>query len=97
MATKRDICEAAYREHLRFKSHRPDVLYFIRLGDFYETYDDDAELVARRLGLAVTHREPPAPAALAGLPYTRANEQLRALVRAGYKVWLNETLQLQMV
>jgi DNA mismatch repair protein MutS len=97
MKTQRDICEAAYREWLRFNTQHPDTLYFIRLGDFYETFDGDAETAAQRFGLTVTRREPPSPLALTGLPYTHANEYLRHLVQNGHKVRVNEKLQMELI
>ena len=37
------------QQYLRIKKQYPDTIVFFRLGDFYETFDDDAKLVARGL------------------------------------------------
>ena len=60
------------QQYLRIKRRYPDAIVFFRLGDFYETFDKDAELTSRELDIVLTsremgkgHRVP-----LAGIPYT---------------------------
>ncbi len=60
----------AMKQYRRFKEKYPDAVLFFRMGDFYETFYDDARLCSRICGLALTSRskgENPVP--LAGVPY----------------------------
>ena len=44
------------RQYLQIKAQHPDAVVFFRLGDFYETFDEDAEIAARELDLVLTSR-----------------------------------------
>ena len=44
------------QQYLDIKAQHPDAIVFFRLGDFYETFDDDAETAARELDLVLTSR-----------------------------------------
>ena len=44
------------RQYLDIKRQYPDVLVFFRLGDFYETFDEDAQIVSRELAITLTSR-----------------------------------------
>ena len=44
-------------QYLSVKRQHPDAVVFFRMGDFYETFDDDAELVARELDITLTRRD----------------------------------------
>ena len=44
------------QQYLNIKAQHPDAIVFFRLGDFYETFDDDAEVAARELDLVLTSR-----------------------------------------
>jgi DNA mismatch repair protein MutS len=44
------------KQYLRLKAQHPDAILFFRLGDFYETFDADAEIAARELDLFLTSR-----------------------------------------
>ena len=44
-------------QYLRIKEQNPDAILFFRMGDFYEMFDDDAEIVARELEIALTRRD----------------------------------------
>ena len=43
-------------QYLQIKRQHPDALLFFRMGDFYEMFDEDAEIVARELEIALTRR-----------------------------------------
>lgn len=43
-------------QYLQIKKRHPDAIVFFRLGDFYETFDEDAEIVARELDIVLTSR-----------------------------------------
>jgi DNA mismatch repair protein MutS len=44
------------KQYLQIKAQHPDAIVFFRLGDFYETFDEDAEIAARELDLVLTSR-----------------------------------------
>ncbi len=44
------------KQYLHLKARYPDTILFFRLGDFYETFDEDAEIAARELDLVLTSR-----------------------------------------
>lgn len=76
--------EKAYRH---FKSQYPSAVLFFRLGDFYETFYGDAEVVAQVLGMRLTRRSVgPAAIPLAGIPYHSLDLYLNKMIKAGYKV-----------
>ncbi len=85
----------AMRQYLEQKSQVGEALLLFRMGDFYETFWDDAKTIARVLGLTLTarskHAENPIP--LAGVPYHAVDAYVARLVRAGYKVALSEQIE----
>ena len=80
------------RQYLKLKSQHPDCILLFRLGDFYEAFDKDAELVAEVCDVALTSR----PVGngqrvpLAGVPYHSVEGYLAKLVGAGHKVAVAE-------
>jgi DNA mismatch repair protein MutS len=80
------------RQYLAIKKQFPDTVLFFRLGDFYETFDGDAEIVARVCQVVLTSR----PVGLnervplAGVPYHSVEPHIAKLVNAGYKVAIAE-------
>ncbi|MFZ2360694.1 MAG: DNA mismatch repair protein MutS [Anaerolineae bacterium] len=82
------------RQYLAIKKQFPDTVLFFRLGDFYETFDGDAEIVARVCDVVLTSR----PVGLnervplAGVPYHSVEPHIAKLVNAGYKVAIAEQL-----
>ncbi|HZU77395.1 MAG TPA: DNA mismatch repair protein MutS, partial [Dehalococcoidia bacterium] len=77
-----------WRQYLDVKRRYPHAVVFFRLGDFYETFEDDAKLCARELELTLTSkvlgknfRVP-----LAGIPYHAVDSYLAKLIGKGYKV-----------
>ena len=80
------------RQYLQLKSQYPEALLFFRLGDFYETFDEDAKIVAQVCDITLTSR----PVAkgqrvpLAGVPYHAADSYIAKLITAGYKVAIAE-------
>ncbi len=71
------------------KARYPGHLVLFRVGDFYETFGDDARLLARELDVVLTARAPDASGArtpMAGVPYHAVDAYLGRLVRKGYKV-----------
>jgi DNA mismatch repair protein MutS len=71
------------RQYLRFKADYPDTVLFFHLGDFYETFFDDAELAARELDIVLTSRN---GHPMAGVPVRRGEAYVNQLLRRGHKV-----------
>ncbi len=82
------------RQYLDIKRQYPDAILFFRLGDFYETFDEDAEIVARELDLVLTSRPvgKGLRAPLAGVPYHSAENYIARLIAKGYRVAICEQI-----
>lgn len=83
--------ETAMGQHARFKALYPDCLLLFRIGDFYETFHDDAKTIAQALGLTLTKRKDGIP--LAGMPHHQLENYLRRLVDMGYRVAVADQVQ----
>lgn len=75
------------KQYLEVKNSYKDCLVLFRLGDFYETFLDDAKLVSKELQIVLTSRN---GVPMAGVPYHSINGYLKKLVTAGYKVAICE-------
>ncbi len=73
------------RQYQDTKARYPDAVLFFQLGDFYETFFEDAELVARELEIALTARD---GVPMAGVPVRKAELYVHRLLKKGYKVAL---------
>src|SRR5689334_8963386 len=73
------------------KAQHPSTILFYRVGDFYEMFNEDAELAAKILEIALTSRGDGVP--LAGVPVKAAAEYLRQLVGAGHRVAICEQVE----
>jgi DNA mismatch repair protein MutS len=82
------------RQYLEIKRQHPDAILLFRLGDFYETFDGDAEIAARELDIVLTGREMGngERVPLAGIPYHAAEGYIARLVTRGYKVAICDQL-----
>ncbi|MBO7364931.1 MAG: DNA mismatch repair protein MutS [Lachnospiraceae bacterium] len=82
-------------KYLETKKEYPDCILFYRLGDFYEMFFEDAELVSRELGLTLTGKdcglESRAP--MCGVPYHAVDAYLDKLVLNGHKVAIAEQME----
>ncbi len=72
-----------FEQHARLKSQYPGVILLLRVGDFYEAFDEDAGTIARVLSLTLTTR---AEHCMAGFPHMQLDRYLTALVGAGFRV-----------
>jgi DNA mismatch repair protein MutS len=72
-----------FEQHARLKSEYPGVILLLRVGDFYEAIDDDADTISRVLSLPLTSR---AERRMAGFPHMQLDRFLTALVGAGFRV-----------
>jgi len=83
------------RQYHQIKEKHPDTILLFRLGDFYETFEDDAAITAKVCGIVLTKRgngaEEDTP--LAGFPHHQLDNYLPKLVRAGYRVAVCEQLE----
>ncbi|GAB4530174.1 MAG: DNA mismatch repair protein MutS [Anaerolineales bacterium] len=80
------------KQYLEIKRQHPDTLLFFRLGDFYETFDEDAETVSRELDIVLTSRPVGrgVRVPLAGIPYHAVENYLARLIEKGYHVAICE-------
>ena len=80
------------RQYLQIKARYPDTVLFFRLGDFYETFDRDAEVASELLDLVLTSREmgKNLRVPMAGIPHHAAEGYIARLVAAGHKVAICE-------
>jgi DNA mismatch repair protein MutS len=82
------------QQYLRIKRQYPNVIVFFRLGDFYETFDDDARTTSRELDLVLTARGMGKGSSIpmAGIPYHAVDNYLARLINRGYKVAICEQM-----
>ncbi|MDY6833957.1 MAG: DNA mismatch repair protein MutS [Chloroflexota bacterium] len=82
------------QQYLNVKQRYADVIVFFRLGDFYETFDEDAQLVAKELDIVLTAREMGKGnrIPMAGIPHHAVDNYLARLINKGHKVAICEQL-----
>jgi len=82
------------QQYLRIKKQYPGVIVFFRLGDFYETFDEDARITSKELEIVLTSRGMGKGNAIpmAGIPYHAVDNYLARLINRGYKVAICEQL-----
>jgi len=80
------------QQYLRIKKQFPDTIVFFRLGDFYESFDDDAKKVSEACSIVLTGRDMGTGqrVPLAGVPYHALDTYLARLINAGHKVAIVE-------
>ena len=84
----------AMRQYVEQKRQVGDAILLFRMGDFYETFYEDAVLCSKVLGIALTSRSKgDNPIPLAGIPYHALDGYLKKLVGAGYRVAISEQLE----
>ena len=76
------------QQYLDIKRQHPDCILFFRLGDFYETFDEDAEIAARELDITLTSRpvSKNARVPMAGVPYHALENYVARLIERGFHV-----------
>jgi DNA mismatch repair protein MutS len=82
------------KQYLALKNQYPDTILFFRLGDFYETFDEDAETVARELDIVLTSRPvgKGQRVPLAGVPHHAADGYIAQLIEKGFRVAVAEQM-----
>ena len=84
----------AMKQFHQFKQKYPDCILFFRMGDFYETFYEDAKTCSKVLGLTLTSRNKgDNPIPLAGVPYHAVDGYLKKMLEAGYKVAVCEQVE----
>ena len=83
------------RQYDEIKQQYSDAIVLFRMGDFYETFNDDAILTAKILGIVLTKRSNGAAAEvpLAGFPYHSIDNYLAKLIKNGKKVAICEQVE----
>jgi DNA mismatch repair protein MutS len=83
------------QQHRAIKQKYPDAVLLFRVGDFYETFSEDAVIASRVLGITLTKRNNGAAASsdLAGFPHHALDTYLHKLVKAGYRVAICDQLE----
>ena len=83
------------KQFFEVKAQHPEALLLYRVGDFYETYSDDAVTASRVLGLVLTKKSngDKAPVAMAGFPHHAIETYLTKLIRSGFKVAVCDQLE----
>ncbi|MGE5297215.1 MAG: DNA mismatch repair protein MutS, partial [Solirubrobacterales bacterium] len=90
-----DNLSPAMKQFHHFKQKHPDCILFFRMGDFYETFYEDAKTCSRVLGLTLTSRDKnsESPVPLAGVPYHAIDGYLKKMLQAGFRVAVCEQME----
>lgn len=83
------------RQYYKIKDRHPNAILLFRMGDFYETFEEDAKTVSQVLGITLTQRSngKASNVALAGFPHHALDNYLPKLVKAGLRVAVCEQLE----
>jgi len=91
-----EMMTPAMRQYYEAKQTYPDALIFFRMGDFYESFGEDAKTIAKELEITLTARGKDRVGErmpLAGIPYHAIDTYLPRLINKGYKVAICEQLE----
>jgi len=94
--TEREKATPAMQQYYAAKEQYPDCIIFFRMGDFYETFCEDAEICARELEITLTSRGKMANGEsipLAGVPHHAVETYLGRMIQKGYKVAICEQIE----
>ena len=83
------------RQFWEMKKNNPDSVLLFRMGDFYETFEEDAKIASKVLGITLTKRSNGAASdvPLAGFPYHALDQYLHKLLKHGYRVAICEQVE----
>jgi DNA mismatch repair protein MutS len=94
MTENKDNLTPAMKQFFFYKKKYPDCILFFRMGDFYETFYDDAKTCSHVLGLTLTSRNKgDNPVPLAGVPYHAVDGYIKKMLQAGYKLAVCEQIE----
>lgn len=83
-----------FEQYLQLKAKYPEAILLFRVGDFYETFNEDARTVAEMMGVFLTENTGGEYVkASASIPFHSLDDALQKLVRKGYKVAICEELE----
>ncbi len=90
-----DVSTPLMQQYREIKARHRDAILMFRMGDFYEMFEDDAEVAARTLGLTLTSRNNggAAETPLAGVPVKAASVYIKRLVERGFRVAICEQVE----
>ncbi len=77
-----------------FRKKCPDTVLLVRMGDFYETFDDDAQILSDLTGVSLTKR---GTIRMAGVPHHAKDQYAKKLLQAGHKVAIVEPIAEELV
>lgn len=81
-------------QYLKFKKQYPDKIVLFRMGDFFETFGDDAKVTSKVLNITLTARDKSSnPTPLAGFPHKALDQYLPKLITAGHCVVIVDQLE----
>ena len=85
----------AMKQYWNIKNDYSDCILLFRMGDFYETFEDDAGVASEILGITLTKRANGAASSvpLAGFPYHALDQYAYKLLKAGYRVAICEQVE----
>lgn len=94
-ATPKQELTPMFRQYFEIKSRYSDCILFFRLGDFYEMFFEDAQIVAPLLGLVLTKREAgkDLTAPMCGIPVEKSDFYVQKLLDHGFKVAICEQVE----
>ena len=83
------------KQYFSIKAQHPEAILLYRVGDFYETYSDDAITASKVLGIVLTRRSngDKGDTPMAGFPHHAIENYLQKLIRSGYKVAICDQLE----
>ena len=94
-ATKNEVTPMK-RQYNAIKERNQDCILFFRLGDFYEMFNEDAQVASRELDLTLTTRDRSKPkeeqTPMCGVPFHSVDAYIARLVQKGYKVAICEQM-----
>src|SRR3954469_5812789 len=93
-APEREALVPSRRQYLDLKAQHPEAILLYRLGDFYETFDEDARVTARDARITLTSRSfgRSGRVPMAGIPHHALNHYLGRLLAAGHTIAIAEQL-----
>jgi DNA mismatch repair protein MutS len=88
-------CTPLMQQYYEIKAENPGCILFFRMGDFFELFEDDAEIASRVLGLTLTSRNNGASGAtpLCGFPHHASDRYFPKMVAAGYRIAVCEQVE----
>ncbi len=92
---KKNKTTPAMKQYWDIKNNYPESILLFRMGDFYETFDNDAQITSDILGITLTKRANGAASSvpLAGFPYHALDQYIDKLLKAGYRVAICEQVE----